>query len=163
MVADVTWEPYLSDVPVPTDAIIAAAEARIGARFPADIRPYFLNCAGRVANPETIAVGRRVMPVGPLVLFIDDPAHPLYSYALASALEAITDWAGHRADHPIRFLPFADDMENGRFCFDLGVDPDAPPVVFVDLECDPTDARSLQKVAPSFTAFLGMLVCCHKV
>jgi hypothetical protein len=157
MSAAIVWEPYLSDAPVPTLGSISATEARIGVVFPSDIKPYLLNQSGRTTNPETIAIGKRVAPVGPLVLFIDDQAHPNYSYSLAAALEAMIEWGGNRPNQPIRFLPFADDTENGYFCYDVSVSQTTPPIVYIDTEYAPEDSRSVFSVAPSFTAFLEKL------
>jgi hypothetical protein len=157
MSAAIVWESYLSDVPVPTSALIAATETRIGVTFPSDIKPYFLTQSGRTTNPESITIGKRVAPFGPLVLFTDHLAYPYYSYSLAAALEAMIEWGGNTPNRPIRFLPFADDTENGFFCYELSVSRTGPPIVYIDTEYDPEDSRSVSSVAPTFSAFLGKL------
>lgn len=157
MSAAVIWETYLSGTQAPAPADIAAAEARLGASYPEDIKPYFMTQAGRTTNPESIEIGKRVAPFGPLVLFINDPADPNFSYSLSSALEAMIEWGGNKQGQPIRFLPIADDTENGFFCYDLSVSKTAPPIVYIDTEFDVGDKRSVSVVSPTFTTFLEKL------
>jgi hypothetical protein len=154
MTTSITWQPYLSCVTPPTAAQITATEARIGCNFPADIIPFFLQYAGQAPDPETVTFGHRTTPVGPLVLFVDDPADPNFTYSLAQALSVLGD-AGFNPTSPLRFLPFADNTAHGLFCFDLA--ESALPIVFVDLDYAPDDPGGIHPVAPSFTAFLAKL------
>ncbi|MGB3721239.1 MAG: SMI1/KNR4 family protein [Pacificimonas sp.] len=153
----VDWEPYLADVPVPTETSIALAEQKAGARFPDDIRPFFSAVPGKTTVPEDLEIGSRTVVLGPLILFTEDSGSAHYSYSFQKALEAMRNWGGNKAGGKLNFLPFADDTENGYFAYDLRAGSGDPGVVYIQTELAPEDDGAILPAATSFTALLKQL------
>jgi len=141
--------------PEATEAMIVAVEHRLGIQYPADFRSGVRGFHGATPSPSRFSyqhrgIGRVGTAIGCILSF--DPASSAYVIPTVEShvREGIL---------PVGVVPFGEDGGGDLMAFDFRKDADNPPVVYVAIsDAEEEGERHIYPLAPSFSAFLDMLV-----
>jgi hypothetical protein len=178
MIEELEWAPWIVDRtgttferPTFSEPEIRRFEDELGYTLPRDYRYAVSECGGSRPEPTIVLADlgdRQFSEIFGTLFFVELDPNSIWFRHYDNLLHGLRDIRTGSLAEWMEFtprkdtmLPFAGDGGVGYYCFDFGLDPISPPVLFLDYsgrtpEDDGWD-NSLYVIADSFTELLGML------